>query len=206
MSIQQHTWASRGQALYEVIVGAAPPALLSREDARAVVAVRLRASLRGLSEPEHEAAVTAAAHGYMQAHRNKGNLVGIVPTVGRRGPLERVLATVLPPLDRPVAAQKVRRQVVSPATTHFLVTQGHAVMKGMTGGRVRIPRGETAIGAVSKRITRDTGCEVVAIREDEARGAEGPRTGRHYWLTLRGRDRPRSAGGGVVEAAVQVRL
>jgi|GEM_PF-1257865 len=75
----------------------------------------------------------------------------------------------------------------------FIVTRGSELVKGMTCGRVQLPKGETPIDSVLRRIQRETGLRLVTLRQDEA-GADA--SVRHYELLL-GRGRSKAVAGAV---------
>lgn len=213
MSINKLAWRERGRALSGVPEAAAPPPVLSLGEARDMVARRLRGSLQGLTEAEHEAAVDAAARGYLQAHQARGLYVRKAPAAGAEPPsTPRVRPTgprpALPEnllaalgLPRIESARPRQEEPARPVAVTFTITQHHELTRGLGGGRVRIPRGESAVGAVVRRISRDTRCEIVGvIEEPEADGA-----GRHFRVTLRSSDE-RGQGCRVVEGAIRVRI
>ena len=75
----------------------------------------------------------------------------------------------------------------------FVVTSGNELVKGMTCGRVQLPKGETPIDSVLRRIRRETGLRLVTLRQDDAQ----PDTSvRHYELLL-GRGRIKAIVGAV---------
>ena len=75
----------------------------------------------------------------------------------------------------------------------FIVTSGSDLVKGMTCGRVQLPKGETPIDSVVRRIHRETGLRLVTMRQDiSATDA----TVSHYELLL-GRGRNKSVAGAV---------
>ncbi len=75
----------------------------------------------------------------------------------------------------------------------FIVTRGSELVKGMTCGRVQLPKGETPIDSVLRRILRETGLRMVTLRQDDA--AADARV-RHYELLL-GRGRSKTIAGAV---------
>lgn len=180
MSIKETAWRERGRALYDLPESASTPAVLPVSEARETVAHRLRAHLGELPAVDRDAAVAAAARGFLQAHRARGPLV-VDP--------------------RPRAAH----EAPEPVAITFTVTRDHALTKGLAGGRVRIPRGESPLGAVARRIARDTHCEVLAMEEDDG-GADGREGARHLRVTLRGSDGTRGSRARSIEGTVWVKL
>lgn len=87
----------------------------------------------------------------------------------------------------------------------FLIVERHPLTKGLSGGRAYILGGEDALGAVSRRIARDTRCAVVSLvveRHEPVAGAAG--TLWHCRVTLRGSVGPGRPKGGVIEAELGV--
>lgn len=79
----------------------------------------------------------------------------------------------------------------------FTVTSGAELLKGMTSGRVQLPKGENAIDSVVRRIQRETGLRFVTLRQDACeRGDDGEVVARHYEILL-GRGRAKSIAGAV---------
>lgn len=75
----------------------------------------------------------------------------------------------------------------------FTITQGVDLVKGMTCGRVQLPKGETPIESVVRRISRETGLRLLTIKQD-ADPADASVC--HYELML-GRGRGRAVAGTV---------
>lgn len=213
MSIKERAWRERGRALYAVPDSAEPTLVLTLADAREVVSRRLRASLHGLPERQHDAAIDAAARGFVQAHRACGLYVRTMEEADPEPPLRPAVCPSGPPHELPerllaelgvprvTAARPQPAQPTPPVAVSFTITQHHVLTRGLGGGRVRIPRGESAVGAVVRRISRDTRCEVVGVVEEpESDGA-----GRHFRVTLRGSD-GRGQGCRVIEGAIQVKI
>lgn len=75
----------------------------------------------------------------------------------------------------------------------FIVTSGSELVKGMTCGRVQLPKGETPIDSVLRRIRRETGLRVVTLKQDES---EADASVRHYEV-LFGRGRSKAVAGAV---------
>jgi hypothetical protein len=75
----------------------------------------------------------------------------------------------------------------------FTITKGVELVKGMTCGRVQLPKGETPIESVVRRISRETGLRLLTIKRDvDAADASI----NHYELML-GRGRGRAVAGAV---------
>ena len=218
-STQEAAWRERGRALYGVPEPMPTPAVLSVEDALQAVARRLRASLSHLPERDRDAAIAAAARGYVEAHIERGHtLAAQCPTSTPRPPLAEVAVTADPAAQEahlPLIAQgryghATSRRVRAPSSAGsvtFQVTLGHVLAKGLAGGRVRIPPGESAIDAIARRIVRDTRCAIVAMHDDgEALGSDGARTLHNYRITLRGSDGTREVAGRDIEGVLWVRF
>lgn len=213
-SFRESSWKARGRALYGVPDPVPTPSVLSVTEACRAVARRLRSSLGALSEGDRDAAVAAAARGYLDAHQLRGRTIcADRPTPAPRHAPEAAAAAPAPVpfVQRNSSTQVTRRFRVrapmSAAAVTFHVTQGHVLAKGLAGGRVRIVRGESAIDAVARRIARDTRCVIVAITEE---GQEAPPDGslpvRHYRITLRGSDGTREAAGRGIEGVLWVKI
>lgn len=211
MSINELAWRLRGRALYAVPGSAVQAPVLSLPEARKVVARRLRTSLQGLAEREYDAAVDAAARGFLRAHRACGLYVRRAPVTDLEPPpgsAERpsapppgFLEELLAALGNPHLDPLPPRGLTPPVAVTFTITQHHALTRALGGGRVRIQRGESAMGAVVRRICRDTRCEVVEVREEP----EADSAGRHFRITLRGTD-GRGPRCRIIEGAIQVRI
>ncbi len=79
----------------------------------------------------------------------------------------------------------------------FTVTSGAELLKGMTSGRVQLPKGETAIDSVVRRIQRETGLRFVTLRQDSCeRSDDGEVVAWHYEILL-GRGRAKAIAGAV---------
>ena len=75
----------------------------------------------------------------------------------------------------------------------FTVTSGSELVKGMTCGRVQLPKGDSAIDSVVRRIHRETGLRLVTMRHDvDAQDASVA----HYEIML-GRGRNKAPAGAV---------
>lgn len=74
----------------------------------------------------------------------------------------------------------------------FTVTSGAELVKGMTCGRVQLPKGDTAIDSVVRRIRRETGLRLLTVKQDGI----GDATVVHYELLL-GRGRNKAPAGAV---------
>lgn len=69
----------------------------------------------------------------------------------------------------------------------FVVTSGSDLVKGMTAGRVQLPKGESPIDSVVRRIGRETGLRLLSLRQGPG---DGDPAVQHYELLLgRGRDK-----------------
>jgi ADP-ribose pyrophosphatase YjhB (NUDIX family) len=75
----------------------------------------------------------------------------------------------------------------------FVVTRGAELLKGMTCGRVQLPKGETPIDSVVRRIRRETGLRLVNVKQDAAN--EGAAVS-HYEILL-GRGRAKAVAGAI---------
>lgn len=75
----------------------------------------------------------------------------------------------------------------------FVVTSGGELLKGMTCGRVQLPKGETPIDSVVRRIRRETGLRLVHVKQDSS---GGDATVSHYEILL-GRGRTKSVAGAI---------
>lgn len=75
----------------------------------------------------------------------------------------------------------------------FIVTSGSDLVKGMTCGRVQLPKGETPIDSVLRRILRETGLRLVTLRKDSAADDASVC---HYEILL-GRGRNKAVAGAV---------
>jgi len=75
----------------------------------------------------------------------------------------------------------------------FIVTSGSELVKGMTCGRVQLPKGETPIDSVLRRIRRETGLRVVTLKQEES---EANTSVRHYEV-LFGRGRSKAVAGAI---------
>jgi hypothetical protein len=75
----------------------------------------------------------------------------------------------------------------------FTVTSGTELVKGMTCGRVQLPKGETPIDSVVRRIRRETGLRLVTLRHD----ASGNDTSVSHYELLLGRGRSKAVAGAV---------
>lgn len=214
---QEGAWRERGRALYGVPEPLPTPAVISLSEAQQTVARRLRVSLGGLSDIGRDSAVAAAALGYLEAHRTRSHAVSALDPWGasRRaftdGSTWRGGSSVEPTrvlLDVQPSGRPPARRVHAPssaATVTFQVTLGHALGKGLAGGRVRIVGGESPIDAVARRIARDTRCAIVAVSEEGVEvTSDGRRTLRSYSVTLRGSDGTREPAGRRLEGVLRV--
>jgi hypothetical protein len=251
-STQEAAWRERGRALYGVPEPVPTPMVLSIAEARQTVARRLRASLHSLSEVDRDAAIAAAARGYLDAHIERGHSVSAhrpaatprqrpaevavtpdppapeapMPLIAhgqhghapsRQRPAEVAVTPDPPAPEAPMpliahgqhghAPSRRVRAPSSVGSVTFQVTLGHALAKGLAGGRVRITPGESAIDAIARRIVRDTRCAIVAMQDDgEELGSDGTRTLRNYRITLRGSDGTREVAGRDIEGVLWVRF
>jgi hypothetical protein len=218
-STQEAAWRERGRALYGVPEPAPTPMILSIAEARQTIARRLRTSLHCLSEGDRDAAIAAAARGYLDAHIERGHSVSAhSPPSTPRPRLAEVAVTPdpsAPEAPLPLIAHgryghAPARRVRAPSSVGsvtFQVTLGHALAKGLAGGRVRITPGESAIDAIARRIVRDTRCAIVAMQDDgEELGSDGTRMLRNYRITLRGSDGTREVAGRDIEGVLWVRF
>ena len=216
-SRHEAAWRARGRAVYGVPEPVPTPMVLSMADAQRAIARRLRVAFGGLAEADRREAIAAAARGYLEAHAARGRIISArrptaaprLLTAGSATSVDRTPEpfALPPPPDRPAptAARRVRAPS-SAATVTFEVTVGHALAKGLAGGRVRVVRGESAIDAVARRIVRDTRCSVLWVQDDGSVSADGGRTISTYRIALRGRDRGRSGSGEGVEGVIWVKL
>ncbi len=218
-STREAAWRERGRALYGVPEPGQTPVVLSIEEAHQTIARRMRTSFLGLSEVDRDSAIAAAARGYLDAHLERGHSVSLqrvapppqrlLPELGATlgAPVEE---TLLPLDTRAPHSRSTARRVRAPSSAGsvtFQVTLGHALAKGLAGGRVRIIPGESAIDAIARRIVRDTRCTIVAMTDDgEERGSDGSRTLHNYRITLHGSDGTREVAGRDIEGVVWVRF
>jgi len=193
--------------------------VLSIAEAHQTIARRMRSSFLGLSEADRDSAIAAAARGYLDAHLERGHSVSVLREAATARRLHPELAATLgapapetaDPFDAhgPHAHPSTRR-VRAPSSVGsvtFQVTLGHALAKGLAGGRVRITPGESAIDAIARRIVRDTRCTIVAMKEDgEEVGSDGSRMLHNYRITLHGSDGTREVAGRDIEGVVWVRF
>ena len=195
------------------------PVVLSLAEAHQRIARRMRASLLALSEIDRDAAIAAAARGYLDAHLERGHSVSVqrAAATARRLLPELTATRVAPALEIAVPldthgphSHSPARRVRAPSSVGsvtFQVTLGHALAKGLAGGRVRITPGESPIDAIARRIVRDTRCTIVAIKDDgEEMGSDGSRMLHNYRITLRGSDGTREVAGRDIEGVVWVRF
>lgn len=196
------------------------PLVLSIAEAHQAIARRMRAAFLGLSEDDRDAAIAAAARGYLDAHLERGHSVSVQREAAT--PARRLLPELAATLDAtapepPLAldahgrhAHPSARRVRAPSSVGsvtFQVTLGHALAKGLAGGRVRIAPGESAIDAIARRIVRDTRCTIVAMKDDgEELGSDGSRMLHNYRITLHGSDGTREVAGRDIEGVVWVRF
>ena len=75
----------------------------------------------------------------------------------------------------------------------FIVTSGSELVKGMTCGRVQLPKGESPIDSVVRRIRRETGLRLLTVREE---GTGNDASAAQYEILL-GRGRNKSVAGAV---------
>jgi hypothetical protein len=206
MPINRTHWVERGKALYASGAAERPP-LLTLDDARLQVIARLRGSLVGLSDADQAAALRAAVRGFVQAHTARGrHLVEALPGPGAPLPAFPPLRCAPPAPTRPgTEVRPLRPRDARPGpppeatAVSFAVVEDHPLTRGLLGGRVRIPRGESAVGAVVRRIERDTRCEVTGVQSVGE-------FARHFRVSLRGSNGERGPGGRVVEGAIVVRI
>ncbi|MBK6531050.1 MAG: hypothetical protein IPF99_15995 [Deltaproteobacteria bacterium] len=218
-STREAAWRERGRALYSVPEPGQMPVVLSIAEAHQTIARRMRASFLGLSEDDRDAAIAAAARGYLDAHLERGHSVSVqrAATTARRL-LPELAATHGAPAPETAVLLDVHgphthsptRRVRAPSSVGsvtFQVTLGHALAKGLAGGRVRISPGESAIDAIARRIVRDTRCTIVAVKEDgEEVGSDGSRMLHNYRITLHGSDGTREVAGRDIEGVLWVRF
>lgn len=217
---REAAWRERGRALYSVPEPGQVPEVLSIAEAHQTIARRMRASFLGLSEADRDAAITAAARGYLDAHIERGHPVSVqraAATPARRllpeltaTPGALAAETADPPGARGPHTHSSTRRVRAPSSVGsvtFQVTLGHALAKGLAGGRVRISSGESAIDAIARRIVRDTRCTIVAVQQEgEELGSDGSRMLHNYRITLHGSDGTREVAGRDIEGVLWVRF
>jgi hypothetical protein len=204
-AIDEAFWETRGRAVYGL--ADADPALdvLTQRTAEAAVIRRLGASLRAVPDASRDAAIAAAARGFLAAHRAMGRASERADPATAEAPSTCPVDTLLAarrddeargaarsPL--PPRARKFRAGGELNVVTFTLPSQP-AITRGLTGGTARLLDGEDPLAAVSRRIARETRCLVEGVAVDRREPVHGaPGTVWHCRYTLRPAARRHAAG------------